>query len=89
MFHGAFGAVCSRACPLARSAGPTVTRYSTYRGGFAVVRETRPASLVIAGNQRFPACSQNVSRSDDITRERSSLERPRNFSPKFLPDRAR
>ena len=66
MFHGASGAVCSRACPLARSAGPTVPRYSTYRGGFAVVRETRPASLVIAGNQRFPACSQNASRSDDI-----------------------
>ena len=64
MFHGAFGAVCSRACPLAWSAGPTVPRYSTYRGGFAVVRETRPASLV-------------------ISRERSSLERPRNFSPSF------
>ena len=60
-----FGAVSPPRRPLAWSVGPTVPRYSTLRGGFAVVRETPEASLVIAGNRRFPACSQNAPRSDD------------------------
>ena len=46
MFHGAFGAVCSRACPLAWSAGPTVPRYSTLRGGVtAPIRDGEVVSL--------------------------------------------
>ena len=44
-----------------------------------LVRETPAAFLVIAGNRRFPACSQNAKRSDDITKDdlRSSFERHR------------
>ena len=63
-----------------RSLGPLARRRrarTPQAGGRGAWFERRDASFVIAGNRRFPACSQNASRSDDITRELRSLERQR------------
>ena len=58
--------------PLARRRRARTPQRSEERGSKDATR-----TFVIAGNRRFPACSQNAPRSDDITRELHSLERQR------------
>ena len=70
-----FAALCAASSGERRSPGDASTAGSNAteeRGS-----KDANASFVIAGNQRFPACSQNAPRSDDITRELCSLERQR------------
>ena len=52
--------------PSARSRGAAARGHHREQRDRGAWVERRDASFVIAGNRRFPACSQNASRSDDI-----------------------
>ena len=52
--------------PSARSRGSAARGHHRERSDRGAWFERLDASFVIAGNRRFPACSQNATRSDDI-----------------------